>query len=200
MRLLLLTVCTTAVLVVGPRSPDLLATAAGPTTPFPQALGAALALVLVAVALWALLVVGLSALGSTGTRLATAMTPRLLRGTLLVATSAALSATPAVAGESLDGLRLPERVTSESRDAVPPVAVEPRHDAPPDHRTPQVATVEVHRGDSLWGLVRARLGDADPGRVAHEVRRWHTANRTTIGDDPDLLRPGQRLQVPEGLR
>lgn len=200
MRLLLLTVSTTAVLVVGPRSPGLLVTVAGPTTPFPQALGALLALVLVAVALWTLLVVGLSTLGSTGARLATAMTPRLLRGTLLVATTAALSATPAVAGETLDGLRLPERVTSEPHDVVPPATDEARHDPPPGPRTPQGATVEVRHGDTLWGLVRARLGDAGPGRVAHEVRRWHAANRTTIGSDPDLLRPGQRLQVPEGSR
>lgn len=200
MRLFLLTVCTTAVLVVGPRSPDLLATVVGSTTPFPQALGALLALVLVAVALWALLVVGLSTLGSTGTRLATAMTPRLLRGTLLVATSAALGATPAVAGESLDGLRLPERVTSEARDVVPPTTDGTRHDPPPGHDSPQASTVQVRHGDSLWALVCARLGDAGPGRVAHEVRRWHAVNRTTIGSDPDLLRPGQRLQVPEGSR
>lgn len=57
--------------------------------------------------------------------------------------------------------------------------------------------VVVRSGDSLWSLVEAHLG---PGATDHEVATtwpsWWRANRTTIGDDPDRLLPGQRLVVP----
>ena len=37
----------------------------------------------------------------------------------------------------------------------------------------------------------------DNARVAAEWPRWHAANRSTIGPDPNLILPGQRLRVPE---
>ena len=51
---------------------------------------------------------------------------------------------------------------------------------------PGPAVVVVRRGDTLWGF-------AGP-----EWPRWYAANRAVIGDDPDLILPGQRLVVPGG--
>ncbi len=57
--------------------------------------------------------------------------------------------------------------------------------------------VVVQRGDTLWGLVAAHLGpDALDAEVAAAWPRWYAANRAVIGADPDLLLPGQVLQVP----
>jgi hypothetical protein len=48
--------------------------------------------------------------------------------------------------------------------------------------------VVVAPGDTLWGIG----GRAWP--------RWYAANRATIGRDPDLILPGQRLAPPPGGR
>jgi nucleoid-associated protein YgaU len=57
--------------------------------------------------------------------------------------------------------------------------------------------VVVRPGDTLWAIARSRLGPgADDARVAHDVDRWHRLNHDVIGDDPDLIHPGQRLTAP----
>jgi hypothetical protein len=57
--------------------------------------------------------------------------------------------------------------------------------------------IVVRPGDSLWELARGRLPDwVEAADVADLVDRLHRRNRSTIGPDPDLLRPGQRLVVP----
>ena len=51
--------------------------------------------------------------------------------------------------------------------------------------------VTVRPGDTLWQLAEARLGDG---------ARWtelYAANRAVIGADPDLIRPAQRLRIPD---
>jgi hypothetical protein len=59
------------------------------------------------------------------------------------------------------------------------------------------ATVTVLPGDSLWSLAAADLGpDAAPAQIAAAWPRWYAANRGVIGDDPTLIRPGQRLRPP----
>ncbi len=66
-------------------------------------------------------------------------------------------------------------------------------------RSPAAAAAEVvvHRGDTLWGIVRRQLGpDATDAEVAHAWPAWYDANRVVIGDDPDLLLPGQVLRRP----
>ena len=63
--------------------------------------------------------------------------------------------------------------------------------------TPGTAEVVVHRGDTLWDIAARHLGDqATDQDVAEAWPRWYAANRDVIGDDPDLLHPGQRLVVP----
>jgi nucleoid-associated protein YgaU len=55
----------------------------------------------------------------------------------------------------------------------------------------------VRRGDTLWDIAASHLGpDASPAEVAVEWPRWYAANRATIGPDPGLIRPGQRLRAP----
>src|SRR5207253_1287172 len=57
--------------------------------------------------------------------------------------------------------------------------------------------VVVHRGDSLWRIAARNL---DPAATTQEVAvawpQWWAANRDVIGDDPDLIHPGQRLSAP----
>lgn len=54
----------------------------------------------------------------------------------------------------------------------------------------------VLRGDTLWSLAEQRLGpQASPGDVLAEQQRLHAANAAVIGDDPDLLLPGQVLRL-----
>lgn len=50
--------------------------------------------------------------------------------------------------------------------------------------------VEVQRGNTLWGLAKYWCGNGN---------KWpqiYTANRRTIGPDPDLIRPRQLLYIP----
>jgi nucleoid-associated protein YgaU len=61
--------------------------------------------------------------------------------------------------------------------------------------------VAVRRGDSLWSIAARHLGrDASDAEIARAWPAWFDANRDVIGDDPDLLRPGQLLRPPEGGR
>lgn len=88
---------------------------------------------------------------------------------------------PASASIPLDGLRLP----------APPVG-EAGH--------PTAGTHTVRSGDTLWGLARGVAPGASDADVASIVQRLHTDNRSVIGADPDVLRPGQRLVIAEDLR
>jgi hypothetical protein len=78
--------------------------------------------------------------------------------------------------DALAGLPLPERAEGRAH--------------PPER------SVVVDVGASLWGLARQDLGPtAGDGRV---TARWHAIyrrNRGVIGNDPDLIRPGQVLHL-----
>lgn len=77
----------------------------------------------------------------------------------------------------------------------PPV----RTTAPATPRPAAAQQVTVRPGDSLWRIAAQRLG---PGATAAEIDRewprWYTGNRTVIGADPDIIRPGQVLRPPAG--
>lgn len=49
----------------------------------------------------------------------------------------------------------------------------------------------VVSGDSLSKIAKQHYGDAN------KWRRIYDANRQTIGDNPDLIKPGQDLVIPE---
>lgn len=57
--------------------------------------------------------------------------------------------------------------------------------------------VTVKRGDSLWKIAARHLGPAASAEsTAIAWHRWYLANREVVGDDPDLIYPGQRLRAP----
>lgn len=59
------------------------------------------------------------------------------------------------------------------------------------------AVVVVEPGDSLWSLAAAALGPgASDAEVTAEWHRIHGLNLHTVGADPDVIHPGQRLVLP----
>ncbi len=57
--------------------------------------------------------------------------------------------------------------------------------------------VVVRAGDTLWRLSAVRHPHASPAELVRAVARDHRVNRSTIGPDPDLIRPGQRLLLAD---
>ncbi|KRE43663.1 hypothetical protein ASG74_02140 [Knoellia sp. Soil729] len=58
--------------------------------------------------------------------------------------------------------------------------------------------VVVHRGDSLWSIAARHLGpQASDAEIARAWPQWYELNRDVIGEDPDLILPGQVLSVPD---
>ncbi|MDQ6752360.1 MAG: hypothetical protein M3017_02850 [Actinomycetota bacterium] len=57
--------------------------------------------------------------------------------------------------------------------------------------------VVVRAGDTLWTLAAAQLGPlATDVEIAEHWPRWFQVNRAAIGNDPNLLLPGQILRAP----
>lgn len=57
--------------------------------------------------------------------------------------------------------------------------------------------VVVKSGDSLWSIAAAALGPFSTDmEVAQAWPRWYSANRDTIGSDPNYILPGQVLHAP----
>jgi len=58
----------------------------------------------------------------------------------------------------------------------------------------------VRAGDSLWTIAADRLAPgATEADVAVAWPRWYATNRAVVGDDPQLIRPGQVLAEPGGV-
>ena len=162
-------------------APDLGATFASATGPdFPQALIAIASLLQLTVACWVLVVIGV---GHTSSRLARAITPRLMWRALFVGAAGALALTPvhaervtSPARHQLDGLRLPDRPLTSGLSN-PSVVVKP--------------------GDTLWAIAARSLPPgATNSEIASACARWYATNRAVIGADPDLIHPQQRLTPP----
>src|SRR5215218_9058419 len=63
-----------------------------------------------------------------------------------------------------------------------------------EQATPKTTTKLVQPGDSLWTIAQARLSpDAAPQQVAEEVGRIYELNRDQIGENPNLIFPGQQF-------
>lgn len=70
----------------------------------------------------------------------------------------------------------------------------PNTQAMPQGRTIlQTTRVRVRQGDSLWSIAHA----ISPAHTAELVERIWNENKSTIGHDPNLIYPGQILQIPE---
>jgi nucleoid-associated protein YgaU len=65
---------------------------------------------------------------------------------------------------------------------------------------PSGAAVQVRAGDCLWLIAARRLGPgATPAQVAASWPAWYAANRSVIGADPRVVRPGELLVPPTVL-
>ncbi|HEX2239805.1 MAG TPA: LysM domain-containing protein [Actinomycetota bacterium] len=62
---------------------------------------------------------------------------------------------------------------------------------------PRPAHHVVMPGDSLWSIARSWLGTDDPERIAAVWPLIYRANKGVIGPDPNLIRPGQVLEMPD---
>lgn len=63
--------------------------------------------------------------------------------------------------------------------------------------TPPPSEVTVLAGDTLWDIASRHLGPAASDvDVALHWPRWYEANRSRIGENPDVLLPGQILKAP----
>jgi hypothetical protein len=88
---------------------------------------------------------------------------------------------------AVSGLPLPERPLGGLR----------LHSDTPDLPYRSVLVVP---GDSLWSLAAAALGPgATDAAITAEWHRIHHLNRDVVGDDPDLIHPGQRLVLPPSI-
>ncbi len=95
--------------------------------------------------------------------------------------------------ELLVGLTLPERAVAPARHATP--HQQHRHESPTElGPRPRPDAYVVRPGDSLWSIARSF-----PVPSTSVDRRWRAiwnANRDVVGDDPDLIIPGQALRLP----
>ncbi len=111
--------------------------------------------------------------------------------------------TPASAGAHADPPATTAHATSGSTvspiatPAAPQAATPPVDPAEPAPGSPEPRQVTVRPGDSLWALAAADLGpEASDAEIAAAWPRWHAANTATIGSDPEVILPGQTLDVP----
>ncbi len=104
------------------------------------------------------------------------------------------------------GLPLPDRPTGPAHGrAERPAAANRTPSVGWTADTARTPPVVVRRDDTLWGLAAALLdaggrGEATAEEVAALSRCLFELNRSVIGADPDLIRPGQRLRTPPGVR
>jgi hypothetical protein len=125
--------------------------------------------------------------------LATTITPGGLRRGLFAVCGVAL-ALPAAASAADASAACP---TSHPHPGTSPVAGLALPDLPSSR--PRALFVTVARGDSLWSIAGRSLPPHAPDAlVAARVREMYAANRRVIGDDPDLIFPGQRLLTTGG--
>jgi len=109
--------------------------------------------------------------------------------------SAAAPAAPPAPG-SLAAPAAPPAPGSLAAPAAPPAPARPS--AP--LASPATKPVVVHTGDSLWSIARAELpsdGRSDAA-VAASWPRWWRTNYAQIGDNPNVIQPGQQLTPPTG--
>ncbi|ACQ79514.1 conserved hypothetical protein [Beutenbergia cavernae DSM 12333] len=101
-------------------------------------------------------------------------------------------------GPALSGAPSPDGAepTPSATEGVPPGARATSHGA--ERAAP---THVVAAGESLWEIAEQALpAGAEDADVAAAWPRWFEANRAVVGDDPDLILPGQVLVVPEADR
>jgi nucleoid-associated protein YgaU len=155
-------------------------------------------------------------------RLARAITPLAVRRLAALLLGAGLVGAPVVLALPAQADRTVTTATAQASPAEPPVDVPALERWTPDRPAPPVVSprhpvaeplallvsrphpgrtvsdhVVVRRGDTLWDIAARALGTgASDADIAASWPRWHAANRSTIGPDPDLILPGQLLRPP----
>ncbi|WP_198554229.1 LysM peptidoglycan-binding domain-containing protein [Nocardioides alpinus] len=92
----------------------------------------------------------------------------------------------------LVGLTLPERAVAPPQQHRPAASAD--HVEPAARTAPTAPdTYVVRPGDSLWSIAAAHPGQGDLDSRWRAI--WQT-NHGVVGDDPDLIIPGQALRLP----
>ena len=104
---------------------------------------------------------------------------------VLAGTSVPATAAGGDGRDLLAGLTLPERAVAPAQAPHPSRAAS---------ATTARDTYVVRAGDSLWSIARQHPGGS--GSVDERWRAIWLANRDVVGDDPDLIIPGQALRLP----
>jgi nucleoid-associated protein YgaU len=121
--------------------------------------------------------VGLALLGWLAVRVLARRTGLLLAVVALAPASALAATTPGPA------------TTWPSLDRAPMVS---------NHAEHHTQRYVVRPGDTLWGIAAAHLpGTPTATEIGKAWPAWWTTNRQVVGDNPDLIHPGQRLAAPE---
>ncbi len=136
-------------------------------------------------------VVVLEALGRRSRSAPAPGVPDWARRVVLAVCGAAVlaSAPPAMADERpsvLEGLPLPDRAEGGGFPELVARAIAETAPA-----LPEPGRYLVRPGDSLWSIAGGRLGEPTSWPRIYEL------NRDLVGSDPDLIRPGQLLRLPD---
>jgi hypothetical protein len=108
-----------------------------------------------------------------------------------------VSRAPTVAGSPFDWPGLSTLAAPPATHRAPPAAHRPSAGAMGSGHRHAHGFVVVEPGDTLWTIAARRLGAGAPAAaITTAWHAWYAANRSTIGPDPGLIRPGQRLVAP----
>lgn len=180
-----------------------------PPAGFEAALTRTASLTLIGCAVWLWVVTTVTACeAASGLRIrAIPACPQALRRLLMTACGVALAASvaPAHADSSQPGL--PPTPTSSAQVNAAPINPASINAGPINARVVAASTatasqtartVQVQAGDSLWKVAETALPtDSSVSEIDRQWRAIWQANRDTVGDDPNLIAPGQRLTMPE---
>lgn len=186
----------------------------GSATTLPDLVTGGCALTLAACWLWAVVAAGAVALdavrtahGRTSCASARVRSPRLVHVVVLTVLGLGYGAAPVLADPAGDAVPPPDRLAAIERLLpigtglpLPDRRLGPAGDHAPADSPARQAVHRVGPGDSLWSIARGLLGPtAGAAEVDAAWRRLAATNRDVVGDDPDLIRPGQTLRVPLDL-
>lgn len=110
--------------------------------------------------------------------------------------SQGVDSTSATERQSPSATRTPTPPTASSTDHLHAHKEQPSHTNTDESST--LATCTVLPGDTLWDIARTQLlPDTDVEKIDAMWRKIYSLNADTIGSDPNLIRPGQTLLLPQ---
>ena len=173
------------------------------------------AIAITAVALWyllaALALLRASRSGSRTLRMRVARWgPPILKGIAAAGLASSFIAPASADTDFSWGAPLPSPSTIYEPPPAEPTPAAPARDTPPAapaattvttlHDTGQAGlmprTHTVVAGDCLWSIARAYYAPTDDSEMADLVLDLYLANKGVIGNDPNLIHPGQTITLP----